>query len=92
MRIDPPPSLPMASGHRPAATAAAAPELEPPEFRDRSQGLRVTPNRLLMPEAMSPKSGIVVLPTTIAPASFSRATTGASKLSSARSALNAMLP
>jgi hypothetical protein len=34
-------------GARPAATAAAGPPLEPPVVRDRSQGLRVGPNRRL---------------------------------------------
>lgn len=33
MRIDPPPSLPCAIGTMPAATAAAAPPLEPPGLR-----------------------------------------------------------
>src|SRR6266498_4484366 len=40
IRIDPPPSLPRATGARPAATAAAAPPLDPPADRDRSQGVR----------------------------------------------------
>ena len=43
MRIEPPPSLAWAIGNMPAATAAAAPPLEPPGERSRSQGLRVTP-------------------------------------------------
>jgi len=42
MRIDPPPSLPGATGRRPAATAAAAPPLEPPAPSPVDQGLRVT--------------------------------------------------
>ena len=45
MRIEPPPSLPCATGTMPAATAAAAPPEEPPGVRCRSQGLRVGPNR-----------------------------------------------
>jgi hypothetical protein len=40
MRIDPPPSLPWAAGASPEATAAAAPPLDPPADRDRSQGVR----------------------------------------------------
>ena len=40
MRIDPPPSLPCAAGTRPAATAAPAPPLDPPDDRDRSHGVR----------------------------------------------------
>ena len=43
MRIDPPPSLPWASGNMPAATAAAAPPLDPPGVRVGSHGLRVIP-------------------------------------------------
>ena len=45
MRIEPPPSLPCATGTMPAATAAAEPPEEPPGVRSRSQGLRVAPNR-----------------------------------------------
>src|SRR5690606_40878863 len=40
IRIEPPPSLPGASGSRRAATAAAAPPLDPPAFRSGSVGLR----------------------------------------------------
>jgi hypothetical protein len=42
-RIDPPPSLACATGTRPAATADAAPPLEPPALRPRFHGLRVGP-------------------------------------------------
>src|SRR5215212_2432423 len=41
MRIEPPPSLPNASGPSLDAIAAAAPPLDPPHVFDRSQGLRV---------------------------------------------------
>ena len=40
IRIDPPPSLPCAAGASPAATAAAAPPLDPPADRLRSHGVR----------------------------------------------------
>jgi hypothetical protein len=40
MRMDPPPSLPCAAGASPAATAAAAPPLDPPAERERSHGVR----------------------------------------------------
>ena len=40
MRMEPPPSLPWAAGARPAATAAAAPPLDPPADLDRSHGVR----------------------------------------------------
>src|SRR5437764_15447900 len=42
-RIEPTPSVPIASGPQPDATAAAAPPLEPPLVRSRRHGLRVTP-------------------------------------------------
>ena len=40
IRTEPPPSLPWANGTSPAATAAAAPPLEPPAERVGSQGVR----------------------------------------------------
>src|SRR3954468_18405375 len=40
IRMDPPPSEPWATGSSPAATAAAAPPLEPPAIRSRSHGVR----------------------------------------------------
>jgi hypothetical protein len=40
MRSEPPPSLPWATGSRPAATAAAAPPLEPPAVSVSRHGLR----------------------------------------------------
>src|SRR5438552_679699 len=43
IRIEPPPSVPIASGTRPAATAAAAPPLEPPGTRPSSHGFDVAP-------------------------------------------------
>ena len=43
MRIEPPPSLPWATGTRPAATAAADPPEEPPGVRSRFHGLLVAP-------------------------------------------------
>ena len=78
IRIDPAPSVPTASGPRPAATAAAAPPLDPPAVRPRSQGLWVTPVSGLSVTAFQPHSGVVVLPTSTAPCSRSRATAGAS--------------
>jgi hypothetical protein len=42
-RIEPTASVPTASGPQPAATAAAAPPLDPPLVRSRFQGLRVIP-------------------------------------------------
>ena len=43
MRIEPPPSLAVTSGHTFAASAAAEPPLEPPGVTPRSHGERVTP-------------------------------------------------
>src|SRR3979409_2758363 len=40
MRMEPPPSPPWLSAHKPAATAAAAPPLDPPAVRALSTGLR----------------------------------------------------
>ena len=42
-RIEPTASVPMASGPQPAATAAAAPPLDPPLVLAGFQGLRVMP-------------------------------------------------
>src|SRR5215470_18201126 len=41
--IDPPVSVPTARSHTPAATSAADPPDEPPEVREGSAGLRVSP-------------------------------------------------
>ena len=77
MRIEPPPSVPMASGPRPAATAALAPPLEPPGVRSRFQGLRVMPKSRLWVAPIQPIIGVFVLPSWIAPAASSRSTIGA---------------
>src|SRR5688572_25410972 len=67
MRTEPPPSVPTASGASPAATAAAAPPLEPPGVRARFQGFRLTPVSGLSVTPFHPNSGVVVLPTITAP-------------------------
>ena len=46
-RIEPPMSLPISIGVRPAASAAAAPPDDPPGVRSRSNGLFVQPNTSL---------------------------------------------
>ena len=73
MRIEPPPSLPWATGTMPgrhggrgAAGGAAGRALE------RSQGLRVGPNRRASLVGRMPYSGSVVVPTITKPASFRR--------------------
>src|SRR3954451_13116298 len=73
MRIDPPPSVASASGSIPSATAAAAPPEEPPGLRARSNGLRVAPNSGLSHVPRKPMTGLLVIPTMIAPAASMRA-------------------
>src|SRR3954471_11690162 len=63
--------------HRPAATAAADPALDPPGVRSAAHGLRVGAGSL------SAHSVHVVLPTIAAPAARARATTGASRATGA---------
>ena len=67
MRIEPAPSEPIAPATIPAATAAAAPPLEPPGVCSRCQGLRVAPKASVSEKCHWPTSGALVLPTTIAP-------------------------
>src|SRR6266436_8285397 len=77
-RTEPAPSEPWWSGPSPAAAAAPAPALEPPEVIAVFHGLRVMPVSGLSPSAFQPNSGVLVLPVRIAPASRSRRTNGAS--------------
>src|SRR5262245_9029905 len=79
MRIEPPPSLPCAAGASPAATAAAPPPLDPPGVPDVSHGFRHGPFSSDSVTAVSPSSGVLVLPITTKPAPFRRRTTAASK-------------
>jgi len=80
IRMEPPPSVPIASGPSPAATAALAPPLEPPGVRSRFHGLRVMPNSRLWVAPIQPKAGVLVLPSWMAPAARSRSTIGASSV------------
>ena len=57
-----PRSEPSANGSIPAATAAAAPPLEPPGVFVRSYGLRVAPKTALNVCEPAPNSGVFVLP------------------------------
>ena len=43
MRVEPPPSLAVQKGTKPAATAAAEPPLDPPGVRSGFHGFRVVP-------------------------------------------------
>jgi hypothetical protein len=78
MRIEPPASVPTASGQMPANTAAALPPLDPPGVRSRFQGLRVTPVSGESVTGFQPNSGVVVLPKNTAPWARNRAVDGAS--------------
>ena len=62
----------------PVARATAAPPLEPPQVSAGFHGLRVAPKTALKVLPPAPNSGVLVLPTTIAPAALSRWTTSAS--------------
>ena len=67
MRIEPPPSLAWAKGTTPDAVAAAAPPDEPPDERDRSQGLCVAPKATGSVVGRKPASGVADLPITLTP-------------------------
>src|SRR5579859_2557077 len=76
--MEPPPSLPTPPADIPEAMAAASPPLDPPGVRSRSQGLLVRPHSTLSVSHAIKSSGVLVTPSTIAPAFRSRATRGAS--------------
>ena len=73
-RIEPPVSVPIAHGARPAATAAAEPPLEPPGTRDSSHGFRTGPKPEFSVDEPIANSSMLVLPSTGAPACTSRST------------------
>ena len=79
MRIEPPPSEPCASRIIPDATAAAAPPDEPPGVREWSHGLRQAPFSSDSVTAVTPNSGVFVLPTITKPASRMRRTEAGSR-------------
>ena len=72
MRIEPPPSEPCAIAVMPAATATAAPPLEPPGVRAGSHGLRAGPVTRFSVVPLWPCSGVLVLPTMMPPAARTR--------------------
>src|SRR3954453_20704389 len=72
MRTEPPPSVASANDSSPSATAADAPPDEPPVLRVVSNGLGDGPNSGLSQVARKPIGGLLVLPTTIAPAASMR--------------------
>ena len=73
-RTEPPVSVPIAAGARPAATATAEPLDEPPGVRctARSQGFHGVPRWVLVPNEPIANSTVCVLPSTIMPAPISR--------------------
>ena len=79
MRMEPPVSVPIEATDIPVTMATAEPPLDPPGERDGSCGLRTAPkavSSLVVPNANSCR---LVLPMSTAPASRSRAVTGASR-------------
>src|ERR1035441_3294008 len=74
-RIEPPVSLPRASGVMSAATAAAEPPDEPPGTLDVLCGFRVGPKAEFSVDDPMANSSRLVLPTGTAPAARSRSTT-----------------
>src|SRR6202171_1627854 len=80
IRIEQPKSVPCARGTMPVATATADPPAEPAGLNAGVQGLRVTPNTSLKVLAPAANSGVLVLPSTMAPAAFRRRTASASSV------------
>src|ERR1700686_4515683 len=78
IRIEQPKSVPCASGTIPVATATADPPEDPAGLNAGFQGLRVTPNPSLNVLAPAANSGVLVLPSTMAPAALRRRTSSAS--------------
>jgi hypothetical protein len=72
--MEPPPSLAPATGTMPAATAAAAPPLEPPGEYSRFHGLRVGPQATGSVMPFAPSSGVFVRPKITSPAANQRRT------------------
>src|SRR6185503_19859403 len=72
-RIEPPMSLACATGTSPAATAAAAPPLDPAVERAVSHGLRPAPKAIGWVVGWQPNSGSAVMPIVTTPAARKRA-------------------
>ena len=77
-RIEPPVSVPIASGDWNAATDAADPPDEPPGTRSRSHGLAVGPKAECSVDEPIANSSMLVLPRITAPASWRRSVMWAS--------------
>ena len=69
-RTEPPVSVPIAQGARPAATATPDPALDPPGVRctARSHGFQGVPNCWLVPQPPMANCTVWVFPSTIMPA------------------------
>ena len=67
-------------GPMPVASATAAPPLEPPQVSAGFHGFRVAPNTALKVLPPAPNSGVLVLPSTMAPAALRRSTISASSV------------
>src|SRR5439155_14681650 len=78
LRSEPPVSLPSAIGTIPQASATAAPPLLPPQVFVTSYGFRVAPKTVLNVCEPAPNSGVLVLPSVMAPARRMRVTMSAS--------------
>src|SRR5712691_3116253 len=70
--IEPPVSEPSAHGASPAETAAAEPPPEPPGTRVGSHGLRLGPKAEFSVDEPIANSSVLVLPSSVRPASFTR--------------------
>ena len=73
-RIEPPVSVPIATGARPAATAAAEPPELPPGTRSWSQGFRTSPKAEFSFDEPIANSSMFVFASVDAPAASRRAT------------------
>src|SRR4051794_942167 len=91
-RIDPPMSLPWATGTSPAATAAPAPPLDPPVEWAVFQGLRVAPYASGSVVMVVANSGRLVFPQNTKPAARYRAASHVSSSSRQPASFNARIP
>ena len=92
IRMLPPPSEALANGTIPAATAAAAPPLDPPGVRSSAHGLRVAPQATGCVVGRLPISGLFVRPAITRPAALKRATSVVSAVSILAASFSATLP
>ena len=92
MRIEPPPSDACAIGTSPAATATAAPPLDPPGEWSVFHGLRVGPHASGSVVGRLPNSGLLVRPAVTSPAARKRPTRVVSAADGIAASLSARLP